>query len=243
MLENRLPLLTASAMAAAALATSAATSQWWVLPIGLLAGGLFWALSDRGGGEIPRELDPAHRARAQRLLTTRDRLLEEIASTPPLIRDGLSAAAERIRELSRKCLSLLSRHQELTSHAARIDERALQAERQRLLAMAHSARGAVARERYLQAVAASEGQLEARADLLEGQGQLDAEVAAIQASLEGLATRLVQMKSAQARAALEGEAGRLARTLGEVTSEVEAIADSVEAVVAGRGRRTPERIR
>ena len=236
------PLWPTSAMLTAATVTAWASHEWWLVPMGMLASAIFYALLPKRADEIPAGLDHSHRARAVAMLALRDRLLGDLDSAPEVIKENLAVSAMRVRDVVHKFLKLVVKHQEIESYLKSSDINAIINERNRLQRLAAAERDEVARERYLSAVKAKDAQAASQDELRRGVARLDGELATIQANLENVVAQIVRMKSAEARGAFEGESGQVAETLTALTNEIDVVTDTIESVFSA-GERTPGRDR
>jgi hypothetical protein len=210
--------------------------------MGLVASWMFYALLPKQSDELPEGLDGPHRTRALQILALRDRLLDDLEKAPAVIKENLAVSAMRVREVVEKCLKLVSKHQEIESYLKQTDVNVVVNERSRLAKLAESQTDDVARDRFLSAVKAKDAQIQSREELRRGVARLDGELATIQATLENVVAQIVRMKSAEARGAFEGESGQVAKTLSELTEEIDVVAESIETVFTGP-QATRERVR
>jgi hypothetical protein len=224
-------LFPAAGLLATAGITAAATGEWWVLGLGTLAS-LVLAILQRGGPQLPPGLDAAHRDRARTLWSAKEQLAEELSKVPESARMMLAVSAPQLERLGAQAMALVARHQELQSYLAQTGEGTLEAELARLEKLAAQSPDPTARERYREAAVVKEGQLADAAALKGHVARLDAELAALQAKLEGVRVQVLKLRSAQADSEVAESSQRVTADLSGLSREVGAISESFEELAA-----------
>ena len=162
-------------------------------------------------------------ARIQRLC---DKLLAELESGPPIVREVVTEPRTTIAGLRQACLETARRERELRSVLAAQDESALVAERDALAARLSNEHDAIVRDRLGQALAALEQQLVHRAALATAATRLEAENTRILYTLENVHMQLLRARSTDIGAPELG--GKLRDSLRELGSQIEAVAEALE---------------
>ena len=228
---------------------------WWLVFVGLglgLAAGKQFARALRydrqlaaqqreQGSEVARpskdevaaaESDPALAqitAREARVDATCERLLAEWKTSPQAVRDFVLRPEETITALRSACHELARRERELRSAFPADDEPRLRDERAALAARVAGEHDEVARGRLAAALGSLDEQLTQRAELATTALRFEAEGTRILYKLENLRTQVQRARSADAASADLVGAG-LRQSLEQVTQEMDAVAEALEAV-------------
>lgn len=203
----------ATGLLATASVLAAATSEWWLIALGLLAGGtLMFTGTSSDGHELPG-LDAVHRARAHALLASCDAVKEQLTHTSSLSRPALEPMIDQ-------AIRLIARHQQLQQYVQMTPDSVVRAERDRLKRLAVNEADADAKARYLEAMNAREGQLADAASLRSQAGRLDAEISSVHAKVDAIHTQLLKLRSLR----LPDE--RVNEALGSLSQELGALNDA-----------------
>jgi len=155
-----------------------------------------------------------------------DKLLAELESGPPIVREVVTEPRTTIAGLRQACLETARRERELRSVLAAQDEAALVAEREGLAARLSNEHDAIVRDRLGQALAALEQQLVHRAALATAATRLEAENTRILYTLENVHMQLLRARSTDIGAPELG--GKLRDSLRELGTQIEAVAEALE---------------
>jgi hypothetical protein len=155
-----------------------------------------------------------------------DKLLAELESGPPIVREVVTEPQATIGGLRQACIETARRERELRSVLAAQDEAVLVAERDALAARLSNEHDAIVRDRLGQALAALEQQLVHRAALATAATRLEAENTRILYTLENVHMQLLRARSTDIGAPELG--GKLRDSLRELGGQIEAVAEALE---------------
>jgi hypothetical protein len=155
-----------------------------------------------------------------------DKLLAELESGPPIVREVVTEPEATIAGLRKACLETARRERELRAVLAGQHEAELVAERDALAARIGNERDEIVRERLGQALAALEQQLVHRAALATAATRLEAENTRILYTLENVHMQLLRARSTDIGAPELG--GKLRDSLRELGTQIEAVAEALE---------------
>jgi hypothetical protein len=161
-----------------------------------------------------------------RIQTLCDKLLAELESGPPIVREVVTEPQTTIGGLRQACLETARRERELRGVLAAQDEAGLMAERDALAARLSTEKDAIVRERLGQALRALQEQLEHRAELATAATRLEAENTRILYTLENLHMQLLRARSTDIGAPELG--GKLRESLRELGTQIDAVAEALE---------------
>jgi hypothetical protein len=162
-----------------------------------------------------------------------DKLLAELESGPPIVREVVTEPQATIGGLRRACLETARRERELRDVLAAQDEARLIAERDALAARVSSEPDQIVHERLGQALRALEQQLTNRAELVTAATRLEAENTRILYTLENLHMQLLRARSTDIGAPELG--GKLREGLRELGTQIDAVAEALEWASAPAG--------
>jgi hypothetical protein len=172
--------------------------------------------------EPPPPDDPTA-ARIQQLC---DKLLAELESGPPIVREVVTEPRATIAGLRQACVQTARREHELRAVLAAQDESRLRAERDALAERLAAEQDAIVHDRLGQALAALDQQLVHRAALATAAARLEAENTRILYTIENVHMQLLRARSTDMGAPELG--GRLRDSLRELGTQVEAVAEALE---------------
>ena len=155
-----------------------------------------------------------------------DKLLAELESGPPIVREVVTEPKATIGGLRQACLETARRERELRSVLEAQDEARLGAERAALAARVAGEQDAIVRERLGQALAALDQQLANRAELATAASRLEAENMRILYTLENLHMQLLRARSTDIGAPELG--GKLRASLQELGAQIDGLAEALE---------------
>lgn len=155
-----------------------------------------------------------------------DKLLAELESGPPIVREVVTEPQATIGGLRQACLETARRERELRSVLAAQDDAALVAERDALAARVSNEHDEIVRDRLGQALAALEQQLVHRAALATAATRLEAENTRILYTLENVHMQLLRARSTDIGAPELG--GKLRESLRELGTQIDAVAEALE---------------
>jgi flagellin-like hook-associated protein FlgL len=161
-----------------------------------------------------------------RIQTLCDKLLAELESGPPIVREVVTHPQATIGGLRQACLETARRERELRSVLAAQDEAGLVAERDALATRVSHEQDGIVRERLGQAHTALEQQLAHRAELATAASRLEAENTRILYTLENLHMQLLRARSTDIGAPELG--GKLRDSLRELGTQIDAVAEALE---------------
>ncbi len=164
--------------------------------------------------------------RVVRIQTLCDKLLAELESGPPVVREVVTKPQETIGGLRQACLEIARREHELRDVLGAQDEAGLVAEREALAARLSNEQDEIVRDRLGQALRALEQQLEHRAELATAAMRLEAENTRILYTLENLHMQLLRARSTDIGAPELG--GKLRESLQEIGAEIDGVAEALE---------------
>jgi len=170
----------------------------------------------------PEPTDP----RVARIQSLCDKLLAELESGPPILREVVTHPRETIGGLRQACLEIARREHELRTVLAGQEEAALVAEREGLVARLANEHDEIVRDRLGQALRALEQQLAHRAELATAATRLEAENTRILYTLENLRMQILRARSTDIGAPELG--GKLRDSLRELGTEIDAVAEALE---------------
>jgi len=159
-----------------------------------------------------------------------DKLLAEIESGPPIVREVVTEPEATIGGLRKACLETARRERELRGVLQAQDEAGLVAERDALAGRLSKENDAIVRDRLGQALAALEEQLVHRAALATAATRLEAENTRILYTLENVHMQLLRARSTDMGGPELG--GKLRDSLRELGTQIEAVAEALELVDA-----------
>jgi hypothetical protein len=178
----------------------------------------------------PAEPSDPRVARIHRLC---QKILAELESGPPIVREVVTQPQATVGGLRQACLEIARREHELRNVLAAQDEAGLQAERDALVARVANERDEIVRDRLGQALRALDEQLAHRAELATAATRLEAENTRILYTLENLHMQLLRARSTDIGAPELG--GKLRESLGELGTEIDSIAEALELASAPVG--------
>jgi hypothetical protein len=164
-----------------------------------------------------------------------DKLLAELESGPPIVREVVTEPRATIAGLRQACVETARRERDLRAVLAAQDENVLRAERDALAERLSAEQDAIVRDRLGQALAALDQQLVHRAALATAAARLEAENTRILYTVENVHMQLLRARSTDMGAPELG--GRLRDSLRELGTQIEAVAEALEwadAPAAGR---------
>jgi len=155
-----------------------------------------------------------------------DRLLAELESGPPIVREVVTEPHATIGGLRQACVETARRERELRAVLGSQDESALAAERDSLARRVGAETDAIVRDRLSQALKALEQQLANRAELVTAATRLEAENTRILYTLENLHMQLLRARSTDIGAPELG--GKLRESLRALGTQIDAVAEALE---------------
>jgi len=164
--------------------------------------------------------------RVTRIQSLCDKLLAELESGPPIVREVVTKPQATIGGLRQACLEIARRERELRSVLAAQEESALAGERDALVARLSDEHDEIVRDRLGQALRALEEQLAHRAELSIAATRLEAENTRILYTLESLHMQLLRARSTDIGAPELG--GKLRESLRELGSQIDGVAEALE---------------
>jgi hypothetical protein len=182
---------------------------------------------------LPAEpLDP----RVARIQSLCDKLLAELESGPPIVREVVTEPKATIGGLRQACIEIARRERELRSVLAAQEEGALAADRDALAARVSTERDEIVRDRLGQALRALDEQIAHRAELATAASRLEAENTRILYTVESLHMQLLRARSTDMGAPELG--GKLRDSLRDLGTQIDAVAEALEwaSAPAGSGR-------
>ncbi len=177
-------------------------------------------------------LDP----RVARIQSLCDKLLAELESGPPIVREVVTEPKATIGGLRQACIEIARRERELRGVLAAGEEGALAADRDALAARVSTERDEIVRDRLGQALRALDEQIAHRAELATAASRLEAENTRILYTVENLHMQLLRARSTDMGAPELG--GRLRDSLRDLGTQIDAVAEALEwaSASAGAGR-------
>ena len=181
---------------------------------------------------VPPPVEPPD-PKVARIQALCDKLLAELESGPPIVREVVTEPQSTIAGLRQACLETARRERELRAVLAGQNETTLVAERNALAARLSNESDAIVRDRLGQALAALDQQLVHRAALATTATRLEAENTRILYTLENVHMQLLRARSTDMGAPELG--GKLRESLRELGTQIEAVAEALELVDAPAG--------
>ena len=182
---------------------------------------------------VPAEpLDP----RVVRIQSLCDKLLAELESGPPIVREVVTEPQATIGGLRQACIEIARRERELRGVLAAQEDGALAADRDALAARVSTERDDIVRDRLGQALRALDEQIAHRAELATAASRLEAENTRILYTVENLHMQLLRARSTDMGAPELG--GKLRDSLRDLGTQIDAVAEALEwaSAPAGAGR-------
>ena len=194
------------------------------------------------GTREPRQVAPVAPAepadpKVTRIQSLCDKILAEVESGPPVVREVVSEPQATIGGLRNACLEIARRERELRSVLAAQEETTLAADREALAARVSNERDGIARDRLSQALRALDEQMAHRAELTTAATRLEAENTRILYTLENLHMQLLRARSTDIGAPELG--GRLRDSLRDLGTQIDAVAEALEFASAPAGAGSP----
>jgi hypothetical protein len=179
---------------------------------------------------VPAEpLDP----RVARIQSLCDKLLAELESGPPIVREVVTEPQATIGGLRQACIEIARRERELRGVLAAQEDGALAADRDALAARVSSERDEIVRDRLGQALRALDEQIAHRAELATAASRLEAENTRILYTVENLHMQLLRARSTDIGAPELG--GKLRDSLRDLGTQIDAVAEALEWASAPAG--------
>jgi hypothetical protein len=177
--------------------------------------------------------------RVTRIQNLCDKILAELESGPPIVREVVTEPQATIGGLRQACLETARRERELRTVLAAQDEGNLVSERDTLVARLSTERDEIVRDRLGQALRALEQQIAHRAELATAATRLEAENTRILYTLESLHMQLLRARSTDIGAPELG--GKLRESLRALGTQIDAVAEALEwaSTPAGTGEGAP----
>lgn len=161
-----------------------------------------------------------------------EKLTAALAGAPAAVRELVRKPEETVKALRAACHELARRERELRAAVTEEDDERLRRERAELEGRIGAERDEIVRSRLGAALQSLDGQLAQRAELSTAALRFEAEGTRILYSLENLHAQVLRARSADAASADVAGAG-LRRSLEQISQEVDAVAEALEAVHRG----------
>src|SRR5438876_1019631 len=184
----------------------------------------------------PAYVPPLQDPRDSRVDAICDRILQEIRTSPEIVKDIFIKPDETVASLRATCRDLTRRERELKKFLSPQEDERLSREREALQKRIDGEQDEVTKMRLASALAALDQQRDQRLELTRAAARFDAEHTRISYTLESLYTQVVRMRSADSSSADVAGAG-LRRSLDMLSHEVNALADALEKVNSGEAER------
>jgi hypothetical protein len=162
-----------------------------------------------------------------------DKLLAEVETGPPIVREIVTEPQKTIAGLRQACLEIARRERELRSVLAAQENGALVADREALAARLSNERDEIVRDRLGQALRAFDEQMAHRAELETAATRLEAENTRILYTLENLHMQMLRARSTDIGAPELG--GKLRESLRDLGTQIDAVAEALEFASAPAG--------
>jgi len=177
---------------------------------------------------VPAASVPAEPAdpRVARIQSLCDKILAEVESGPPVVREVVANPQATVAGLRQACIEIARRERELRDVLAAQEETTLAAEREALAARLSNETDAIARERLGQALRALDEKISHRAELATAATRLEAENTRILYTLESLHMQLLKARTTDIGAPELG--GKLRESLRDLGSQIDAVAEALE---------------
>ena len=170
--------------------------------------------------------DPAAKAVVKGINKARFDLEQVMKETPDTVKEHLGTILSASEELEERAVGLLLRAEDLTKYLSTTNPESIRQEVQSLTQKAKDTRDATAKAEYTQARTMREEQLSTVSDIEGAKDRVMAQLSRIQATLEGLAPKIVRMRvlDSQAMDALTGE---VSSQLDQMNSEVQSFEETL----------------
>ncbi len=178
---------------------------------------------------MPAPAAPAIDPREEKFAAVFGRIDRELAASPGQLREHLGASARGVASLRQTCTQLGERERALRAESSPESLARLDAERAALAERIAKADDEAVKLSLASAVAAIDEQKRQRQLLGKSAERLDAELTRLYWTLDGLAAQLLRMRTAGAEASRLPDA-ELTRSVQQLQSEIDAIADALEQV-------------
>ncbi|MBS0657350.1 MAG: hypothetical protein JSR82_03780 [Verrucomicrobia bacterium] len=234
----------------AGVATAAATSEFWLVPMAVVGWGLLALGYDRGAAAEPGDAGAEARAaltgpRAQteqRLRKLAAKIGQAVAESTPAVRVCVEELPGLAQALVEECRELLAKLSALDLFLAEAEGDQPRLELERVRANERAARDESVRQRWAQARVAAEARLAEFAQIETNRARMEAELAEAETRLKHVHSRIVSLDSRDEES-LTGLAGELRGALGELTQQIavsdRVLSDAPRPVADGSGPRTP----
>ncbi len=186
----------------------------------------------RAAEPSPAQEPPALAQVTQRLARVNavcEKLDAALRSAPAAVRELVRRPDETVKALRSACHELARRERELRAAVTLDDDERLRRERGELEGRIAAERDEIVRSRLSAALQSLDGQLAQRAELATAALRFEAEGTRILYSLENLHAQILRARSAEAASADVAGAG-LRRSLEQISQEMDAVAEALEAV-------------
>jgi hypothetical protein len=170
-----------------------------------------------------------HANRLKRLVQLEYQVLGEIQAADAVARPLLEPHGDRVRDLLRAAEELVRKLQRVEQHVQAETPAMLGQQLAELEARLGRTEDAVARERLESALGQQRTKMDLHRELCRRAERLDAQLTSVQLTLETVLAQIARIKSAESSAASH-ENARVAETLRVLSSEVDAVAETVEEV-------------
>jgi hypothetical protein len=179
---------------------------------------------------VPAEpLDP----RVARIQSLCDKLLAELESGPPIVREVVTEPQATIGGLRQACIEIARRERELRGVLGAQEDGALAVDRDALAARVSTERDDIVRDRLGQALRALDEQIAHRAELATAASRLEAENTRILYTVENLHMQLLRARSTDIGAPELG--AKLRDSLRDLGTQIDAVAEALEWASAPAG--------
>ncbi|HEU4577045.1 MAG TPA: hypothetical protein VFS67_02250 [Polyangiaceae bacterium] len=177
--------------------------------------------------QLREDAELAADPRAEHIRKACDRLEEEYARAPELVRGMFGDARTTLSSLRRTCLDLLARERALRAEASPAALQRLEQEQASLEARLAQATDEQVRRSLSGAVAAIAAQHEQRRLLQNNADRLEAELTRLIWTMDGMGTELLRVRTAGAEIS-QGSTLEIAQSVQQLQDEINSIAEALE---------------
>jgi hypothetical protein len=171
--------------------------------------------------------DAATRDAVKSIERSREELTRVIDETPEQVMGHLSSVLASVRAMEEHAASLVKRAEELTRYLQRVDVSEVQKELEKTRARAAGATDAEARKQYMTAAQLREDQLKTLFDISESRERINASLARIAATFEGLPAKIVRLHALDAQA-MDSMTGNMSFELEQINTDVAAFEETLK---------------
>jgi len=234
-------------VAGAAAVAAAAIGSWPILALGGAAYAAlvafdtanpsFWKKTTEAGRARPAEIprpdkvsDPSTRAAVEGLMAARKNFDKVLGEASDEVRSHLESVAVTLGELEQRAARLVQRAEQLARYLAQTDRDAVAGDVTRLAAREKATRDAEARKQMAEARVARQDELRTLDELTTSKERLDGNLLRVVATMAGLASKVVHMRTLDEQA-VDDLTGDMSAELENMVGEMRTFEETLKTLV------------